>query len=152
VTVWRKASILLHRNTSILYSFCASTPTAAPTQACLLGWSAAPAQACLLGGSASSHELESARRATASLDRLAAKRPVRCRQASHALPPRRHVSCRQSVTCVAPRRFHLDSKGTSLALFLYFSFNTVCVLCPHTSYLAPTRQPSAVLLARALAV
>jgi hypothetical protein len=56
---------------------------------------------CFLGGSASSHELESARRDTASLDRVAAKRPVRCRQASHALPPRRHVSCRQSVTCVA---------------------------------------------------
>ena len=76
----------------------------------------------------------------------------RCRQASCALPPRRHVSCRQSVTCVAPRRFRLDFKGSSLANFLYFSVNTVCVWCPHTTYLAPTRQSSAVLLVRALAL
>ena len=37
-------------------------------------------------------------------------------------------------------------QGQHPCAFLYFSFDTVCVVCPRTMYLAPTRQTSAVLL------
>jgi hypothetical protein len=47
-----------------------------------------------------------------------------------------------TVHTISPDLIIFTVTGGSLALVFYFSFNTVFVLCPRTTYLTPTRRPT----------